>query len=205
MFLLATLYSLIWYAAMAMAVAGILLIVLRSLFLYIDVNPFTWHARNVRRVTDPVILPVRRMLVAFRLDPAVAPFIVAILLIVALVLVVQFAGTVLNTVAGILYVVSNRRAGAAAAILGYLLFGLLGLYTLAIFARIIFSWVGASYGNRLTRFLIQITEPLLAPLRKMIPTVAMFDISPIIAFLILWVCQSVVVATMLRDWPVRFF
>jgi len=205
MFLLATLYSLIWYAALAMAAAGILLIVLRSLFLKMDVNPFTWHARNVRRVTDPVILPVRRALVAVRLDPAVAPFIVAILLIVVLVLVVQFAGTVLNTVAGILYVVSNRRAGAGVAILGYLLFGLLGLYTLAIFARIIFSWVGASYGNRLARFLIQITEPLLAPLRKAIPTVAMFDISPIIAFLILWVCQSIVAATMLRDWPVHFF
>ena len=91
------------------------------------------------------------------------------------------------------------------AIVGYLLFGLLGIYTIAIFARIIFSWLGADYRNRLARFLIQITEPLLGPLRRLVPMVGMFDISPIIAFLILWVGQSIVASTMLRDWPVRFF
>jgi YggT family protein len=102
-------------------------------------------------------------------------------------------------------VIANRRAGSPMAIAGYLLFGLLGVYTIAIFARIIFSWVGAGHGNRLARFLIQVTEPLLGPLRRWVPMVGMFDISPIIAFLILWICQSVVASTMLRDWPVRFF
>jgi len=205
MFILGLIYSFIWCAATAIGAAGILLIVLRSIFIYADVNPFTWHARNVRRVTDPVINPVRRMLLAFRLDPAVAPFIVVILLILVLVLAVQFAGNLLNTVAGILYVVANRRPGGPSAIVGYLLFGFLGLYTLAIFCRIILSWVGASYGSRLMRFLIQLTEPLLGPLRRYLPTVGMFDISPIVAFLIVWVCQAIVASTMLRDWPVRFF
>jgi len=205
MFILASLYYLIWYAAVAIGAAGILLIVLRSLFLYLDVNPFTWHARQVRRATDPVILPVRRVLVALRLDPIVAPFIVGILLVVGLLLIVQLAGNILNTVAGVLYVVAGRPQGAPAAIIGYLLFGLLGLYTLAVFARIIFSWVGAGYGNRLARFLIQITEPLLGPLRKWVPNVGMFDISPMIAFLILWVCQAVVASTLLKNLPVAFF
>jgi YggT family protein len=189
----------------AIGTAGILLIGLRSLFLYIDVNPFTWHARQVRRATDPVILPVRRALVALRLDPVVAPFVVVIILLLLLVFFVQLAGNVLNTIAGILFVVANRPKGAPVAIAGYLLFGLLGLYTLAIFARIIFSWVGAGYGNRLVRFLIQITEPLLRPLRKWVPMVGMFDISPMVAFLILWVCQALVANTLLQNLPVGFF
>jgi YggT family protein len=205
MTILGLIYVFIWWAATAMGAAGIILIILRALFNYMDVNPFTWHARNIRRVTDPVIAPARRMLMAFRLDPAVAPFIVVVLLIVVLVLIVQLAGSLLNTIAGVLFVVANRRAGSPMAIVGYLLFGFLGLYTVAIFARIIFSWIGAGYGNRLSRFLIQITEPLLAPLRRWVPMVGMFDISPIVAFLILWICQSVVASTMLRDWPVRFF
>jgi YggT family protein len=205
MIILGLIYAFIWWAASAIGAAGILLIILRSLFLYADVNPFTWHAHNVRRVTDPVILPVRRMLVAMRLDPVVAPFIVVILLILILVLLVQFAGNVLNMVAGILYVVANRRPGAPAAIVGYLLFGLLGLYTLAIFGRIIFSWVGAGYGNRLARLMIQLTEPLLAPLRRLVPAVGMFDVSPLVAFFILWIAQSIVASTILHDWPVRFF
>src|ERR1051325_11615070 len=111
MVILGLIYSFIWWTATAIGAAGILLIVLRSIFNYADVNPFTWHARNVRRVTDPVIAASCRMLMAFRLDPAVAPFIVVILLILILVLVVQFAGSLLNTIAGILYVISNRRPG----------------------------------------------------------------------------------------------
>jgi len=32
-----------------------------------------------------------------------------------------------------------------------------------------------------------------------------FDISPIIAFVILWIAQSIVASTLLRTWPVQFF
>jgi YggT family protein len=46
------------------------------------------------------------------------------------------------------------------------------------------------------RFLIRLTEPLLAPLRRMLPTVGMFDVSPIVAFLIVWICQTAVAATL---------
>lgn len=203
--ILALIYTFIWWAAVALGAAGILLIILRSLFLYVDVNPFTWHARNVRRATDPVIAPVRRMLITFRLDPGVAPFIVVIILILVLVLLVQIAGTVLNTIAGVLFVVANRRPGAPMAILGYVLFGLLGLYTLMIFVRVIYSWIGVSRRNRIAALSFQITEPLLAPLRRWIPMVGMFDISPMIAFVILWIAQSIVASTLLRNWPVQFF
>jgi YggT family protein len=85
-----------------------------------------------------------------------------------------------------------------------LIFGLLSLYTLTIFIRIIFSWLGFSYSNRLMRFVFNVTEPLLGPLRRTVPAVGMFDISPIIAFLILWVCKAAVAGTLLRGWPVEF-
>jgi YggT family protein len=205
MLALALIYSFIRWAVIAVIMAAIVLIILRSVFNYIDVNPFTWHARNVRRATDPVIAPVRRMLMAFRLDPKVAPFILIILLIVIGFLIVQIAGTLLNTIAGIVYALTDRKLGAPVGIAGYLLFGFLGLYTLAIFVRIILSWFGTSYANRLMRFLIRLTEPLLAPLRRMLPTVGMFDVSPIVAFLIVWICQAAVAATLLHGWPISFF
>ena len=202
---LALIYSFIRSAIAFMVAAGILLIILRAIFDYREVNPFTWHARNVRRSTEPILLPARAMLRGFRLDPRVAPFIVVILLIVAGYLTIQIAGTVLNTIAGVLYAVASHRANTPVGIIGYLLFGFLGLYTLAIFVRIIFSWVGASYVNRLMRFMVRLTEPLLGPLRRMVPMVGMFDISPLVAFLIVWVSQSAVAATLLRDWPIQFF
>ena len=202
---LRTIYAFVTWCVTALIVAAILLILLRSLFNYLDVNPFTWSAINLRRATDPVILPVRRALISFRLEPKVAPFIAILLILIAGYFVVQLAGSVLNTIAGVLFALTSGRIGIPVAILGYLLFGLLGLYTLLIFVRIIFSWGMMGYGNRWMRFLIRITEPLLAPLRRMVPMVGMFDVSPIVAFLVLWLLQAAVSSTLLRGWPVQFF
>ena len=205
MTVLASLYSFIAWGVTAVIVAGIVMIVLRSLFNYMDVNPFNWSARTVRRLTDPVIMPVRAVLIGFRIDPKAAPFIAVLLIIVAGYLVVQVAGGILNTVAGIIFALTSGRIGTPVAIIGYVIFGFLGLYTLLIFIRIVFAWVSMSYANPFMRFLIRSTEPLLRPLRQTIPPVGMFDISPIIAFLILWLCQTAVAATLLQKWPTRFF
>ena len=205
MLIIRSIFGFIWWGVTALIVAGILLILLRSLFNYTNANPFKWSTRTVRRLTDPLIAPVRGMLMGFRIDPSVAPFIAVLAIIVAGYLLIQVAGGVLNTIAGVMYAATSGQLGAPVAIIGYLLFGFVGLYTLAIFIRIIFSWIGVSYANRLIRFLFRLTEPLLAPLRRTIPPVGMFDISPIVAFLILWLCQAAIAGTLLRGWPTNFF
>jgi len=48
------------------------------------------------------------------------------------------------------------------------------------------------------RFLIDVTEPLLGPLRRMIPPLGWLDISPIVAFFILLLLQAAVAGTLLR-------
>jgi YggT family protein len=204
MIVIRSIFQFVTLGVTAIIVAAIVLILVRSIFNYLDVNPFSWLAVTLRRLTEPVLAPVRAVLIGFRLDPKVAPFIAVILIIVAGYLVVQVVGSVLNTIAGIIYATSSRQLGAPVAIMGYLLFGFLGLYTLAIFIRIIFSMVGASYANPLMRFLVRTTEPLLGPLRRTIPPLGMFDISPIVAFLVLWLCQAAVAGTLLRGWPVQF-
>ena len=89
--------------------------------------------------------------------------------------------------------------------MGYVLYGLLGLYSLLIFIRIILSWGMVGYSNRLMRFLVNATEPLLGPLRRMVPPVGVFDISPIVAFVIVWLLQAAVAGTLLRGWQLIFF
>jgi YggT family protein len=202
---LGLIYFFIRTAITLMVVVGVALVILRAIFDYTEVNPFTWHYRNVRRATDPVMLPARAILRGFRLDPKVAPLVVVIMMIAVWLVLVQTAGSVLNTIAGVLFAVTSHRSNAGAGIAGYVLFGLLGLFTVAILVRIIFSWIGASYTNRLMRFTVRITEPLMSPLRRLVPTVGMWDISPLVAYAIVWVCQMAVAATLLRDWPVQFF
>jgi len=55
------------------------------------------------------------------------------------------------------------------------------------------------------RFLVNATEPLLGPLRRMVPLVGTFDISPIVAFIIVWLVQAAIAGTLLHGWPVVFF
>jgi YggT family protein len=55
------------------------------------------------------------------------------------------------------------------------------------------------------RLLIKITEPLLGPLRRYVPPVGAFDISPIIAFIVIWLFQAAVAGTLLRGWQLIFF
>ena len=72
-----------------------------------------------------------------------------------------------------------------------LLFTILGF---AIIARALLSWLPIDrYGNPLIQLLDQITEPILAPLRRYIPPIGgMMDISPIVALIILQVLQALV-------------
>jgi YggT family protein len=68
------------------------------------------------------------------------------------------------------------------------------LLSLAILARVLLSWVRVSPYHPAVEFLYRITEPILAPLRRIIPPVGMMDISPIIAMLLLQIIQQVLVA-----------
>jgi YggT family protein len=64
------------------------------------------------------------------------------------------------------------------------------LYTLAIIARAFLSWFRISYYHPVARFLIQITEPILAPLRRYIPPIGGLDLTPMVALLTLWFLEQ---------------
>lgn len=204
MSIIALIYTFITYGVTAVIVAVIVLVLLRTVFNYADVNPFTWSALTIRRLTDPLIAPVRRALVRFGIEPRIAPLVTVLLVILVGWFTTQLASSILNTLAGVWYALTSRQSGGFVAVAGYLLYGLLALYTLLIFIRVIFSWGMVRYRSPFMRFLVNITEPLLAPLRRVIPPVAMFDISPIVALVIVWLFQAAVAGTLLRGWPIHF-
>lgn len=57
----------------------------------------------------------------------------------------------------------------------------------AIIIRSLMSWFTVDRNNFLVNFLHTITEPILAPLRRIIPRLNMFDLSPIVAIILLYV------------------
>ena len=168
-------------------VAVIVLLVLRLIANQLDLNPFSWSSRTIRRLTDPIIGPVRRTITRAGVDQKFAPLMTILLVVLLGFVALQVVTSVFNTLTG---VVLSIAAQAFAPAIGYLLYGLLSFYSFLIFIRIILSWGRLSYSNRPARLLFNVTEPLLGPLRRVVPLVGMFDISPIVAFIIVWVCQA---------------
>ena len=75
------------------------------------------------------------------------------------------------------------------------------LFTLAIFARVILSFVLPLSGARPNPMLLnayqlvnQITEPVLGPIRRVLPNFGAFDFSPMVALVVLWLIREVVVS-----------
>ncbi|MFA5305339.1 MAG: YggT family protein [Candidatus Omnitrophota bacterium] len=73
-----------------------------------------------------------------------------------------------------------------------------------ILIRALVSWVSPDPYNAIVQFLYKTTEPLLYPIRKFLPFSLKFglDISPLIAFLIIFFLRQFLVATLV-DWAIR--
>lgn len=63
----------------------------------------------------------------------------------------------------------------------------------AIIGRALLSWFNVGPGNALGRILYEVTEPILAPMRRVIPMIGMIDITPIVAILLLNFLQNTIV------------
>ncbi len=69
-------------------------------------------------------------------------------------------------------------------LLNFIQFLLMALWAL-VFGRMIMSWVDPTGRNQVSAFLIQTTEPLLAPVRRMLPQTGMIDWSGFIVLIVL--------------------
>jgi YggT family protein len=140
-------------------------------------------------------MPARRALIGLGVDPKFAPLIVILIAILLGWFLLWLTEEVAATLIGL--IVSFKAANPIMG-LGYIIYGALSVYLVFIFMRIVFSWGMVSYKNRLMRFLVNTTEPLLGPLRRIIPPLGIMDISPIFAFIIIWLFQQAIRGTLLR-------
>ena len=75
------------------------------------------------------------------------------------------------------------------------------VYMLLLFAYVLLSWIRLPYSptlNRLQRFLYDVCEPYLRLFRRFIPPVGAFDLSPIVAFAVLYLINRVVLTLLGR-------
>lgn len=69
-------------------------------------------------------------------------------------------------------------------LIGALLIYALYAFIIVMIVRVLFSWVNPRPTNPVSRFAYQVTEPVLAPVRRWIPPVSGIDLSPLVVTLV---------------------
>lgn len=67
---------------------------------------------------------------------------------------------------------------------------IINILTIAIFVRVIFSWFRPTGTNRFVKLVVDITDPVLTPVRRFMPKTGMFDFSPLVVILLLELVAS---------------
>jgi YggT family protein len=141
------------------------------------ISPFSPLARFLRTSIDPwLIAPMERRLLRAGGTPYAAPWWTLAVVIIG--------GLVLLSALGFLrdQLVMLAYASQLGSLLVVLVRWTFGLLQIALFARVVASWVGGSPYSRWWRWAFVLTEPILAPLRQVIPPLGMLDITVLVAY-----------------------
>lgn len=194
-----TVYPIIQSVIIFVVMAVVLAMILRLILNYTDPNPFGKIGRlgfKLKKLTDRIVQPSAFFLARMGIDTKIAPLITILAFCVFGYFTLELSSSLFMTIDGVY--ANTAVSFNIVKVVGHLLYGFLSLYSLAIVMRIVFSWF-MSLDNRLLKFLIKITEPILAPFRRMMPPVLMFDISPIIVLLIIWFLRMAVASVLLSN------
>lgn len=189
--LLQTVYPIIAKIVIYAVSIFIALLVLRLILNYADPNPFGKIGRfsyHLKKRTDKFVYPAAKFLANFRIDTRLAP-------VVTILISVVLGFFALNIVHETFYIIQKLSDNIATpnvkAIIGIILYAILGILILFIFIRFISSWFVFTR-NTFLGFVQRVTDPILLPAQRLIPTIGMFDISAMLVLILIQLLQGVV-------------
>jgi YggT family protein len=150
------------------------------------VGAFGFIARQVRAWVDPALRPVERMVVRAGGVPTTAPWWGLVIVLILGVLVIG----ALDLLAGIAFRLAWGLQDPARLPLILLSWGF-AVMRVALVVRVLSSWLPISPFSRWIRWAYVLTEWMLRPLRQVVPAIGPVDATPIVAYLALWLVQTV--------------
>ena len=157
---------------------ALLAMLLRFLLQLVRADYYNPVSQFLAKVTNPLVLPLRRLI------PSVRGLDLSTLL---LALLLQMAAIVA------LLALNGFGPPGVLTLLVWSVLGLVGLlvnvYFFALLAMIILSWVAPGSRHPALLLLFQLTEPVMAPFRRMLPDMGGIDFSPILVFILINVIQ----------------
>jgi YggT family protein len=150
----------------------LLTFLLRFIMQWVRVSHYNPLSQFVFKVTSPLVVPARRVLPSVGgLDTPTLAVLIALEILVTFV-VLQIAGLSLTVPQLLLY--SLLRLVALA----------LWFYTGALFVYVLLSWFGDRSGNPMAELLGELVEPLLRPVRRVLPPIGGLDLSPLVVIIL---------------------
>ena len=152
------------------------------------VNLFGSLARFSRSKIDPILEPIERKVVRAGGNPANAPLWALAVVVIGGILLVSVLDFIRAEILGLAFALQSGPSG---------IFKLLVAWTfdflrIALLVRVVSSWLPISPYSRWIRWAYAISEPILRPLRQVIPSMGPIDITPIIAYFLIGIIQSAV-------------
>jgi YggT family protein len=141
------------------------------------ISPFSKTARIFRGRVDPLVAPIERVVVRAGGTPAAAPWWALVAVVVGGIALLGL----LDLLADVLFqvVVIGQQPSQAPRILLSWGFSVLRL---ALLVRVLSSWLPISPYSKWIRWSYALTDWMIIPLRRLIPSIGMIDITPIVAW-----------------------
>jgi YggT family protein len=152
------------------------------------INPFGRWPRLVRTASDPLLLRLERRIIAAGGTPQNAPlWLVGVVTAAGLVLL-SLTHWLIGTVAGL----TLAAQGGPRVWVRVLVNAVFTVLMAALLIRVIASWFGIGPYRSWMRPFVALTSWLIDPIRRILPPVGMFDFSPMVAWLVLYVARGFV-------------
>jgi YggT family protein len=185
-------YPILSWVVWSLFLAFAVILIVRLVLSYADPNPFGAIGRlgyKIRRLTEKWVYPSARFLASFRIDTRLAP----ILTILVGLVITYFGMSIVHETFRVIdkfgeVTVSGNTKG----FIGLVIYALLDVLVLFIFIRFISSWF-VFHRKTFLAFIKRVTDPIMVPAQKLIPTVGMFDISAMIVLILISFLQVIVV------------
>ena len=150
------------------------------------ISPFSGVARFVRSNVDPLFLPIERQVLRAGGTPASAPWWTLAAVVLFAIVILNLLEFLLGQIAQLSYAVEAGPLG----IVRLLVIWAFAILRIALILRVISSWFRISPYSRWIRWTFTLTEPILRPLRGLVPMLGMIDITPIIAYFLIAIVES---------------
>ncbi|MEO8572689.1 MAG: YggT family protein [Pyrinomonadaceae bacterium] len=186
-----TVYPIVWLILWGAFLVFAVLLALRMIFNYADPNPFGAVGRfgfKIRKITERFVYPAARFLATFRIDSRYAPLLT---MLIALVLIYFASQIIGNTFFIIDKLTESIGEANPKKLIGITLYALLSILVLFIFIRFISSWFVFTRSTFLG-FVMRVTNPIMLPVQKLIPTIGIFDISAMLVLILIGFLQAFV-------------